>query len=67
MGFGGLESNEKKLQFDLTESARTVCLGFSFVLLLTLTVDVAVSSGKMNNADLDGLFIVRVHANGRTT
>ena len=38
MGFGGLESNEKKLQFDFTESARTVCLGFSFVLLLTLTV-----------------------------
>jgi hypothetical protein len=25
MGFGGLESSEKKLQFDLTESARTVC------------------------------------------
>jgi hypothetical protein len=25
MGFGGLESGEKKLQFDLTESARMVC------------------------------------------
>jgi hypothetical protein len=24
MGFGGLEPSEKKLQFDLTESARTV-------------------------------------------
>jgi hypothetical protein len=25
MGFGGLEFSEKKLEFDLTESARTVC------------------------------------------
>jgi len=25
MGFGGLETGEKKLQFDLTEGARTVC------------------------------------------
>ncbi len=38
MGFGGLESSEKKLQFDLTESARTVCLGFSSVVLLVLTM-----------------------------
>jgi hypothetical protein len=37
MGFGGLESSEKKLQFDLTESARSVCL-FSPVVLLMLTM-----------------------------
>jgi hypothetical protein len=33
MGFGGLESGEKKLQFDLTESARTVCHVPCFFLL----------------------------------
>jgi hypothetical protein len=38
MGFGGLESSEKKLQFDLTESFRTVRLGFSSVVLLVLTM-----------------------------
>jgi hypothetical protein len=38
MGFGGLESSEKKLQFDLTESAQTVCFSFSFVVLLMLTM-----------------------------
>jgi hypothetical protein len=38
MGFEGLESSEKKLQFDLTESARTVCLGFFSVVLLVLTM-----------------------------
>ena len=32
MGFGGLESGEKKLQFDLTESARTVCHASHFFL-----------------------------------
>jgi hypothetical protein len=36
MGFGGLESSKKKLQFDLTESARTVRLGHSSVVLLVL-------------------------------
>jgi hypothetical protein len=38
MGFGGLESSEKKLQFDLTESAQTVRLGFFSVVLLVLTI-----------------------------
>jgi hypothetical protein len=38
MGFGGLESSEKKHQFDLTESARTVHLGFSSVMLLVLMI-----------------------------
>jgi hypothetical protein len=38
MGFGGLESSKKKLQIDLTESAWMVCLDFSFVVLLMLTV-----------------------------
>jgi hypothetical protein len=37
-GFGGLESSKKKLQFDLTESARTVCLGFPSVVLLVSTM-----------------------------
>ena len=36
MGFRGLESSKKKLQFDLTESARTVCLGFFSVTLPVL-------------------------------
>ncbi len=36
MGFGGLDPAEKKLQFDLTESARTVrCFHFLFFLLQT--------------------------------
>ena len=38
MGFGGLESSEKKLQLDLTASARTVCLGFFSVVFLVLTI-----------------------------
>jgi hypothetical protein len=38
MGFGGLESSNKKLQLDLTASARTVCLGFFSVVLLVLTI-----------------------------
>jgi hypothetical protein len=39
MGFGGLESSERKLQFDLTESARTVRLvSFFSVVLLIFTM-----------------------------
>jgi hypothetical protein len=38
MGFGGLESSNKKLQLDLTASARTVCLGFFSVVLLVITI-----------------------------
>ena len=38
MGFGGLEQSEKKLQFDLTESARSVrCYATSDVLTVVLT------------------------------
>ena len=36
MGFGGLESSEKKFQFVLMESAQTVRLGFFSVVLLVL-------------------------------
>jgi hypothetical protein len=38
MGFGGLESSEKKHQFDLMESAQTVHFGFSSVMLLVLMI-----------------------------
>jgi hypothetical protein len=37
-GFGGLESNEKKLQFDLTESARTVRFEFLYFMSLIFTM-----------------------------
>ena len=37
MGFGGLEPDEKKLQFDLTEGARTVCYFTFFFWFPTLT------------------------------
>jgi len=36
MGFGGLDPAENKLQFDLTESAQTVCLDVSSVVLLNV-------------------------------
>ena len=48
MGFGGLDPAEKKLQFDLTESARTVCLDLSSVVLQMFMYRVAVASGKTN-------------------
>jgi len=39
MGFGGLDSSERKLQFDLTESARNVCLiSLSSVVLPVFTM-----------------------------
>jgi hypothetical protein len=47
MGFGGLESSEKKLQFDLTESARTVRYVSSFVVLLLFTTP-RCSPGQQN-------------------
>ena len=37
-GFGGLESSEKKLQFDLTESARTVRFEFLYFMSFKLTM-----------------------------
>jgi hypothetical protein len=37
-GFGGLESNEKKLQFDLTESARMVRFRTLYVMSLIFTM-----------------------------
>jgi hypothetical protein len=46
MGFGGLESGEKKLQFDLTESARTVCHVSHF--LLSYLTTPRCSPGRLN-------------------
>lgn len=49
MGFGGLESGEKKLQFDLTESARTVCLSrFPLFLVILLFTALRCSPGRLN-------------------
>jgi hypothetical protein len=54
MGFGGLDPNEKKLQFDLTESARTVRhTSMMCLFLLYLPRRATVSSGKTDDADLD--------------
>jgi len=55
MGSGGLDPAEKKLQFDLTESARTVRLDFDSVVLLMFTYRVPVASGETNDAHLDPL------------
>ncbi len=53
MGFGGLDPAEKKLQFDLTESTRTVRLDLGSVVFLMFTYRVAVASGETNDAQLD--------------
>ena len=53
MDFGGLDPAEKKLQFVLTESARTVRLDLGSVVLLMFTYRVAVASGETNDAHLD--------------
>jgi hypothetical protein len=47
MGFGGLESSEKKLQFDLTESARAVC-HVSTLLCYSLFTTPRCSPGQRN-------------------
>ena len=59
MGFGGLDPAEKKLQFDLTESARTVCCCcfISKVFPNRAVITVAVTSGKTRNFDLDRLLV----------
>ncbi len=67
MGFGGLDPAEKKLQFDLTESARTVCLDLSSVVLQMFMYRVAVASGKTNDAHLDGLLVHWIHSHRRAT
>jgi len=61
MGFGGLDPAEKKLLFDLTESARMVRLDLSSVMLRMFMYRVAVASSKTNDAHLDGLLIHWIH------
>jgi len=67
MGFGGLDLAEKKLQFDLTESARTVRLNLSSVMLQMFMYRVAVASSKTNDAHLDGLLVHWIHSHRRAT
>ena len=67
MGFGGLDPAENKLQFDLTESARTVRLDLGSVVVLMFTYRVAVASGKTNNAHLDGFLVHWIHSHRRPT
>jgi len=57
MGFGGLDLAEKKLQFDLTESTRTVRLDIGSVVLLMFTYRVAVTSPETNDAHLGGFLV----------
>ena len=67
MGFGGLDPGERKLQFDLTESAWTVRLDVGSVLLLMFTYRVAVASGETNDTHLDGFLVHWVHPHRRAT
>ena len=67
MGFGGLDPAEKNLQFDLTESARTVRLDLGSVVLLMFTYRVAVASSETNDADLDGFLFHWIHSHRRPT
>ncbi len=66
--FGDLESGEKKLQFDFTESARAVCYVSSFLLRYTcLPRGVAVSGGKTDHVDRDRFLIYWFLAHGCST
>jgi hypothetical protein len=65
MGVGGLDPAEKKLQFDLTESARTVRLDLGSVVLLMFTHRVAVTSGETNDAHLDVFLVHWIHSHRR--
>jgi len=69
LGFGGLESGEKKLQFDLTEGARTVyhVSTFCCAILVYLPRHVAVPGGKTDNVDLDRFLIYWFLAHGCPT
>jgi hypothetical protein len=62
-----MDPAEKKLQFDLTESARTVGLDLDSAVLLKFTDCVAVASGEKNDAHLDGFLVHRVHSHRRAT
>jgi len=62
IGFGGLDSGEKKLQFDLTESAGTVCLDLGSVVLLMFTYRLTVASGETNGAHLDEFLVHWIHS-----
>jgi hypothetical protein len=67
MGFGGLESSEKKLQFDLTESARTVRHISALLYYSCLSRRVAVPGSKTNDTDLDRFLIQWILAHGCST
>jgi len=67
MGSGGLDPGQKKLQFDLTESARTVRLDLGSVVLLMFTYRIAVASGETNDAHLDGFLDHWIHLHRRAT
>ena len=67
MGFGGLESSEKKLQFDLTESARTVCLVYTLLCYSCLPCRVSVPGSKTNDANVDRFLVQWFLAHGCPT
>jgi hypothetical protein len=67
MGFGGAESSEKKLQFDLTETARTVCYVSTLLCYSCLPCRVAVPGSKTDDADLDRFLIQWLLAHGCPT
>jgi hypothetical protein len=67
MGFAGSESSEKKLQFDLTESARTVCHVSALLRYSCLPRSVAVPGSKTDDTDLDRFLVQWFLAHGRPT
>jgi len=67
MGFGGLDPAEKKLQFDLTESARTIRLDLGSVVLLMFTYRVVVAGVETNDAHLDGFLVHWIPSHRRAT
>jgi hypothetical protein len=64
MGFGGLASDEKKLQFDLTETARTVSPARRGASSSTLTAT-AGARREADDVDVDGLLCERLLPHGR--
>ena len=66
---GGLDPAVKKLQFDLTESARVVRLDIvpGRVVLLIFTYRVTVANGETNDAYLDGFLLHWLHSHRRAT
>ena len=70
MGFGGLGTDEKKLEFDLTESARTVRVPpfFFYFLFLTLLIDMirTVEDSETINLDMVGFLQLRILTHRRS-